>query len=57
MGRMKELSAEIEQMDLIRVGLVEEALRDVINCWEQGGTPCEIDAAMNRAAIVLGEVK
>jgi hypothetical protein len=38
MGRMKELSAEIEQMDLMRAGLVEEALRDVINCWEQGGT-------------------
>ena len=30
---------------------------NIENCWDQGGTPCEIDAAMNRAAIVLGEVK
>jgi hypothetical protein len=28
-------------------------LRDVIDCWEQGGTPMEIDAAMNRAAVTL----
>ena len=32
---------------------VEKALRNVIDCWEQGGTPMEIDAAMNRAASTL----
>lgn len=28
-------------------------LRDVVERWEQGGTPMEIDAAMNRAAVTL----
>jgi hypothetical protein len=51
MGRMKELSAELEQA--LRAGLIEKALRDVIEAWEQGGSPIEIDAAMNRAADVL----
>jgi hypothetical protein len=51
MGKMKELSAEIAQMDYAM--RVEEALRDVINCWEQGDTPLAIDAAINRAADVL----
>ena len=32
---------------------LHNTLRDVIECWEQGGTPMEIDAAMNRAAVTL----
>ena len=32
---------------------LHNTLRDVIDCWEQGGTPMEIDAAMNRAAVTL----
>ena len=28
-------------------------LLDVVESWEQGGTPMEIDAAMNRAAVTL----
>jgi hypothetical protein len=32
---------------------VEKALREVVDSWEQGGTPIEINAAMNRAADVL----
>ena len=32
---------------------LHNTLRDVVECWEQGGTPMEIDAAMNRAAVTL----
>ena len=33
--------------------LLTHALRDVVNSWEQGGTPLEVDAAMNSAAALL----
>ena len=33
--------------------IVEKALRDVVECWEQSGTPMEIDAVMNRAVVTL----
>jgi len=33
--------------------LLINTLRDVVNSWEQGGTPLEIDAAMNNAAALL----
>lgn len=42
---------------LVKNILLTNALSEVVNSWEQGGTPCEIDAAMNRAAITLGKVK
>ena len=47
--------AEIEDAlrDVDYAESVEKALRDIIKCWEQGGTPMEIDAAMNRAAGTL----
>ena len=32
---------------------LHNTLRDVVERWEQGGTPMEIDAAMNRAAVTL----
>jgi hypothetical protein len=32
---------------------LRNALREVVDAWEQGGTPIEINAAMNRAADVL----
>ena len=38
---------------LVKNVLLTNALRNVIDCWEQGGTPMEIDAAMNRAAGTL----
>ena len=46
--------AEIEDAlrDVDYAESVEKALREVVDSWEQGGTPCEIDAAMNRAANV-----
>jgi hypothetical protein len=33
--------------------LLTNTLRDVVNSWEQGGTPLEVDAAINRAADIL----
>lgn len=33
--------------------LLRRALREVVDSHEQGGTPIEIDAAINRAADVL----
>ena len=32
---------------------LHNTLRDVVECWEQGGTPMEIDAVMNRAVVTL----
>ena len=32
---------------------LHNTLRDVIECWEQSGTPMEIDAVMNRAVVTL----
>ena len=33
--------------------LLTNTLRDVVSSWEQGGTPLEVDAAMNSAAALL----
>ena len=53
--------AEIEDAlrDVDYAESVEKALREVVDSWEQGGTPMEIDAAMNRAAQTLksGDVR
>ena len=38
---------------LIKNVQLTHALRDVVNNWEQGGTPLEVDAAMNSAAALL----
>ena len=32
---------------------LHNTLRDIVECWEQSGTPMEIDAVMNRAVVTL----
>ena len=56
---MDELVEEKRIVETALYALLKEnvrlhnTLRDVVERWEQGGTPMEIDAAMNRAAVTL----